>query len=143
MGRGTTPTVLCCTFPYKRFTLHPARAGSTAGTMDGEVRRDAEGRDGGIRIGTNSDALKDEAFVTMVTSDDFVIGAEVMLHSLRKHGKIIGAGVGRRRPLVVMVTPGVSTIKRQALETIADDVIEVCFRMRKMSTCFGCLLLCS
>lgn len=61
------------------------------------------------------------AFVTMVTSDDFVIGAEVMLHSLREH-----CGGSTRRPaLVVMVTSGVSKLKRQALKAVSDEVIEV------------------
>ncbi|CAM9982907.1 unnamed protein product [Ectocarpus fasciculatus] len=61
------------------------------------------------------------AFVTMVTSDDFVIGAEVMLHSLREHC----GGSTRRRALVVMVTSGVSQLKRQALKAVSDEVIEV------------------
>lgn len=61
------------------------------------------------------------AFVTMVTSDDFVIGAEVMLHSLREN---CGDNT-RRRALVVMVTSGVSQLKRQALKAVSDEVIEV------------------
>lgn len=61
-----------------------------------------------------------EAFVTMVTSDDFVIGAETMLHSLREHQH-----KARRRASVVMVTPGVSGMKRAALRAAADEVIEV------------------
>lgn len=61
-----------------------------------------------------------EAFVTMVTSDDFVIGAETMLHSLREHQH-----KARRRASVVMVTPGVSGMKREALRAAADEVIEV------------------
>lgn len=59
-----------------------------------------------------------EAFVTMVISDDFAIGAEVMLHSLRKHALT-------RRRLVVMITAGVSQTTRSALKAAADDVIEV------------------
>lgn len=62
----------------------------------------------------------EEAFVTMVTSDDFVIGAEVMLHSLREH-----SDPRIRRPRVVIVTSGVSQIKRRVLEAVADDVVEV------------------
>lgn len=63
-----------------------------------------------------------EAFVTMVTSDDFVIGAETMLHSLRDHGN---NKKSRQRALVVMVTPGVSELRKQALNAAADHVIEV------------------
>lgn len=59
-----------------------------------------------------------EAFVTMVTSDDFVIGAELMLHSLREHSLI-------RRPQLVIVTSGVSQMKRRVLEAVADEVMEV------------------
>lgn len=63
-----------------------------------------------------------EAFVTMVTSDDFVIGAETMLYSLREH---CDKAKTRRRASVVMVTPGVSEMKRQALKAAADEVIKV------------------
>ena len=59
-----------------------------------------------------------EAFVTMITGDDFAIGAEVMLHSLRQHSRT-------RRSQVVMVTCEVSQMKRQALKSVADEVIEV------------------
>lgn len=68
-----------------------------------------------------------EAFVTMVTSDDFVIGAELMLHSLREHSLI-------RRPQLVIVTSSVSKMKRRALEAVADEVIEV----RSSEWTFGC-----
>eukprot|EP00752_Nemacystus_decipiens_P017080 g15297.t1 len=61
------------------------------------------------------------AYVTMVTSNDFAIGAEVMLHSLRIQCK----RNSRRRALVVMITPGVSEMKRQVLAAAADEVIEV------------------
>lgn len=64
-----------------------------------------------------------EAFVTMITSDDFAIGAEVMLHSLRQHSRT-------PRPQVVMVTSEVSQIKRRALKSVADDVIEVSFKLQ-------------
>lgn len=77
---------------------------------DGERGND---RDTSLRDGNH------EAFVTMVTSDDFVIGAETMLHSLREHCTT------RRRASVVMVTSGVSEMKRQALKAAADEVIEV------------------
>lgn len=65
-----------------------------------------------------------EAFVTMITSDDFAIGAEVMLHSLRQHSRT-------RRSQVVMVTPEVSEMKRQALKSVADEVIEVSCRQQR------------
>lgn len=66
-----------------------------------------------------------EAFVTMITSDDFAIGAEVMLHSLRQHSRT-------RRSQVVMVTSEVSEMKRQALKSVADEVIEVsCWQQRQ------------
>ena len=79
---------------------------------DGSRPRQSEGGEKSGHI------LEDEAFVTMITSDDFAIGAELMLHSLREHSCI-------RRPQVVMVTAGVSQIKRLALEVVADRVIEV------------------
>lgn len=69
-----------------------------------------------------------EAFVTMVTNDDFVIGAEVLLHSLREHccdNSSSSSSKTRRRPLVVMVTAGVSQTKRKALQDAADEVVEV------------------
>lgn len=68
---------------------------------------------------TKHDASReDEAFVTMVGTDDFVIGAEVMFHSLREHSRI-------RRQHVVIVTPEVSPLRRKVLEAAADQVIEV------------------
>ena len=48
----------------------------------------------------------------------FAIGAEVMLHSLRQHFR-------SRRPQVVMVTSEVSQMKRQALKSVVDDIVEV------------------
>lgn len=74
---------------------------------------------GGQGGGQGNSLGNHEAFVTMVTSDDFVIGAEAMLHSLREHCK------ARRRASVAMVTSGVSKLKRQALKAAADKVIEV------------------
>lgn len=66
------------------------------------------------------DVTKD-AFVTMVTSDDFVVGAEVMLHSLREHC----CNKKRQRAVVVMVTSGVSEAKRNALRDVSSEIIEV------------------
>lgn len=60
----------------------------------------------------------DEAFVTMLINDDFAIGAEVMLHSLREHSRI-------RRAQVVIVTAEVSEAKRQSLSMVADKIIQV------------------
>lgn len=59
-----------------------------------------------------------EAFVTMVISDDFAVGAEVMFHSLRDHSR-------SRRPHVVLVTSDVSEEKRDMLKAAVDEVVEV------------------
>lgn len=56
--------------------------------------------------------------MTMVITDDFVIGVEVMFHSLREHSRI-------RREFVVMVTSTVSSLKRKSLESVADRIVEV------------------
>lgn len=60
----------------------------------------------------------DEAFVTMVTNDNFVTGVEVTLYSLREHCRV-------HRPMVVMVTPQVSALKRKSIELVADEILEV------------------
>lgn len=59
-----------------------------------------------------------QAFVTMLINDEFAIGAEVMLYSLREHSKV-------RREHVVLVTPDVSELKRRSLKPVADHIIEV------------------
>ena len=64
------------------------------------------------------DQRANEAFATMVISDDFAIGAEVMFHSLRDHSRI-------RRSHVVLVTSDVSEGNRQMLKATADEVVEV------------------
>eukprot|EP00903_Cladosiphon_okamuranus_P017748 g16337.t1 len=89
-------------------------------------KREAEAPRDREQSGGHEDSVGDhEAFVTMVTTDDFVIGAETMLHSLREHCCNKTAIKTRRRATVVMVTPGVSEMKRQALRAAADEVIEV------------------
>lgn len=60
----------------------------------------------------------EEAFVTMLINDEFAIGAEVMLYSLRKQSKM-------PRPQVVLVTAEVSELKRQSLKSVTDHIIEV------------------
>ena len=45
-----------------------------------------------------------EAWVTMVTSDSYVVGAVVLAHSLQST-----CTVSHKRPIVCMVTPGVSS----------------------------------
>ena len=59
-----------------------------------------------------------EAFVTMVISNDFAIGAEVMFQSLRDHSRI-------RRPHVVLVTSAVSEGERKMLKAATDEMVEV------------------
>jgi len=51
-------------------------------------------------------AVTDEAFVTLVTSDNYALGALVLSSSLRR--------VNTTRQLVVMVTAGVSQPMRSA-----------------------------
>ncbi|XP_073318643.1 glycogenin-2 [Pagrus major] len=58
-----------------------------------------------------------EAFVTLVTSDSYCMGAVVVAKSLRHHGTT--------RSIVVMVTPNVSEQKRLSLGNVFDKVIMV------------------
>lgn len=58
-----------------------------------------------------------EAFVTLVTTDSYCMGATVVARSLRRHGTT--------RRIVVMVTPNVSEHSRFALENAFDEVITV------------------
>uniref|UniRef100_A0A3P9KYR5 glycogenin glucosyltransferase n=1 Tax=Oryzias latipes TaxID=8090 RepID=A0A3P9KYR5_ORYLA len=62
-------------------------------------------------------AAADEAFVTLVTSDSYCQGAEVVARSLRRHGTT--------RPVVVMVTPNVSEQRRFSLHSDFDEVVLV------------------
>uniref|UniRef100_A0A3P9KYY9 glycogenin glucosyltransferase n=1 Tax=Oryzias latipes TaxID=8090 RepID=A0A3P9KYY9_ORYLA len=57
------------------------------------------------------------AFVTLVTSDSYCQGAEVVARSLRRHGTT--------RPVVVMVTPNVSEQRRFSLHSDFDEVVLV------------------
>ncbi|CAM9780632.1 unnamed protein product [Discosporangium mesarthrocarpum] len=66
---------------------------------------------------SNGDVLQSQAYVTLVTNDDFVMGAEALLLSLRD--------TGTARQKVVMVTPAVSTGRRQVLNDLADRIVEV------------------
>ncbi|XP_029931049.1 glycogenin-2 [Myripristis murdjan] len=58
-----------------------------------------------------------EAFVTLVTTDAYCMGATVVAQSLRRHGTT--------RRIVVMVTPNVSQEPRLALERMFDEVVLV------------------
>uniref|UniRef100_A0A3P8RKU4 glycogenin glucosyltransferase n=1 Tax=Amphiprion percula TaxID=161767 RepID=A0A3P8RKU4_AMPPE len=58
-----------------------------------------------------------EAFVTLVTTDSYCMGATVVARSLRRHGTT--------RRIVVMVTPDISEHSRFALENVFDEVIAV------------------
>lgn len=58
-----------------------------------------------------------EAFVTLVTTDAYCMGAAVVAHSLRRHGTT--------RRIVVMVTPNVSKESRRVLKRMFDEVIMV------------------
>ena len=67
----------------------------------------------GIPSGINAD----EAYITMVTSDNYVVGALVLGHSLR--------ATGTRRPLVCMCTDGVSPSSLAALADVFDALPRV------------------
>lgn len=56
--------------------------------------------------------------MTLLINDEFAMGVEVMLYSLREHSKI-------RRAHVVLVAPDVSELKRRSLKAVADHIIEV------------------
>ncbi|XP_071758233.2 glycogenin-2 [Centroberyx gerrardi] len=58
-----------------------------------------------------------EAFVTLVTTNAYCMGATVVAQSLRRHGTT--------RRIVVMVTPNVPKESRSALEKVFDEVILV------------------
>ncbi|CAG06641.1 unnamed protein product, partial [Tetraodon nigroviridis] len=58
-----------------------------------------------------------EAFVTLVTSHAYCMGAVVVARSLRRHGTT--------RSLVVMVTPNVSEQSRHLLHSVFDEVLTV------------------
>ena len=58
-----------------------------------------------------------QAYVTLLTSDGYLPGAECLLHSLRQSGT--------RRPVVTLVTSAVSPRARAKLEQRCDRVIEV------------------
>uniref|UniRef100_A0A3Q3W2P4 glycogenin glucosyltransferase n=1 Tax=Mola mola TaxID=94237 RepID=A0A3Q3W2P4_MOLML len=57
------------------------------------------------------------AFVTLVTTDSYCVGATAVARSLRRHGTT--------RSIVVMVTPNVSEQSRVALRNAFDEVITV------------------
>ena len=65
-------------------------------------------------------AGSDEAFVTMVTSDSYVVGAVVLAGSLQATST-----AAQRRPIVCMVTAGVSEESRKTLRGAGLEVKEV------------------
>ena len=92
-----------------------------------------------------------EVFLTMVTSDSFVMGAEVRTivfwrlrrsqvlpnHSrhpphticvVRTHQAMVYSlkSTGTRKPIVIMVTPQVSKSKQKQLAATGSRVLEVC-----------------
>jgi len=62
-------------------------------------------------------AARPDAYVTLLTSDSFLPGAETLLYSLRKSGT--------DKALVAMVTPAVSARSRSALRARGASVLEV------------------
>ena len=58
-----------------------------------------------------------QAYVTLLTSDGYLPGAECLLHSLRQSGT--------QRPIIILVTSAVSPRARAKLEERCDRVIEV------------------
>ena len=67
---------------------------------------------------TSLHELHELAYITMVTTDSFVMGAEAMIYSLR--------ATGTKHAVVVMVTPQVSGSKRAQLKAAgASSVLEV------------------
>lgn len=97
---------------------------SSSDTQEGE-RHDEEASStvGPTMEAEDTGHRADEAYVTLVISDDFAVGAEVMFHSLREHSRV-------RRPHVVLVTSDVSEEKREMLKSATDEIVEV--RRRKM-----------
>lgn len=59
----------------------------------------------------------DEAFVSLTTNDEYAIGALVLGKSLKN--------TGTTRKLVLMVTAGVSAIKRDKLKTVWDEIVDI------------------
>lgn len=62
-------------------------------------------------------SLAGEAFVTLVTSDSYCMGAIVVAKSLKRHGTT--------RSVVVMVTPNVSEQKRWVMVLAMGDICEL------------------
>lgn len=97
---------------------------SSSDTQEGERHDDeASSTIGSTMEAEDTGHRGGEAFVTLVISDDFAVGAEVMFHSLREHSRV-------RRPHVVLVTSDVSEEKRDMLKAATDEVVEVRRRKR-------------
>lgn len=64
-----------------------------------------------------------EAYVTMITTDSFLPGAEALLESIREQQAILAAD--DRRAVLCMVTEGVSSRMRSKLTSRGATVVEV------------------
>lgn len=58
-----------------------------------------------------------EAYVTLLFSDDYLIGVLTLAHALRE--------TGTRRQIVVLVTESVSQASRDAIEQVFDSIIDI------------------
>ncbi len=67
-----------------------------------------------------------QAFVTLITTDSFALGAKVLLHSLKAHmQKPADAATTQLPAVVLLVTPQVSQGTRAQLRPLCDEVLEV------------------
>jgi len=74
-------------------------------------------------IGPSSRA--EHAFVTLLTTDSFGPGAQVLLHSLRTSISAKDKDVAIRPVVVVLVTPEISERTRKGLEGFCDELLTV------------------
>src|SRR6056297_2452802 len=74
-------------------------------------------------IGPSSRA--EHAFVTLLTTDSFGLGAQVLLHSLRTSISAKDKDVAIRPVVVVLVTPEISERTRKGLEGFCDELLTV------------------
>ena len=72
---------------------------------------------------TASSADKNWAYATFVTTDAWIIGAQVLLHSLQQHGSCSKGGA--TIDIVVLVTAGVTGGARTKLTRAGAKVVEV------------------
>jgi glycogenin glucosyltransferase len=93
------------------------RAAVAAGTAVAEAAAGAAVAKAAAKTPAASTGGANHAYVTLVTSDDFVVGAEVMLFSLHKTGTC--------KASVILVTPQVSPSAQKKLAASGACVIEV------------------